>query len=340
VLSLLAAALAVVPAVVVGAAAPAAAAPPDDYPRGTTLYPGRLARGADTPLLHVQNEVIVDGDLRVPVRGIPHVWLLGKVGQDYVVHTAAADLAHYAVQLVHRDGSRQVLQRFGDRTTPVLSADGRRLALVTLAGQHTRIRVVKTRSGELVRSRTFATYGVTVADYGIRRMVLTGLRSRTYWWNPETGRLRLLVARPARADIAADRLVVWVGDPKVDPFDCQKTVVLSRPSKVLWRSCHDYPFAFSPDGRRMVSIFIHTDGIGPDVVQVRRQDGHVLHTYRARFFGFIEWENARQVLLQPVGPKYVAAVRCDVAAGCRRASRLYPAPPTMDPIESMRWSFP
>lgn len=334
------AALVVVPGLV-PTLSPASAAPPDDYPRGTTLRPAELPRGADTPLLHMANEVIVDGALRVPVRGVPHAELLGALGSDYVVSTATADFAHWTVQLVHPDGSRQVLQRFGDRTTPVLSADGQRLALVTLARPATRIRVVKTRSGELVRTRTFASYGVTVADYGVRRMVLTGLRSRTYWWNPETGRLRLLVARPARADIAADRLVVWVGDPKVDPFSCQKTVELSRPSVVLWRSCHDYPFAFSPDGRRMVTIFIGTDGIGPAVLQVRRQDGHVLHTYRAPlFFGFVQWETDRRVLLQPVATKYVAAVRCSPADGCRRASALYRSPGTFDPVETMRWSFP
>jgi hypothetical protein len=340
VVAALSAAIVLVPGAVLTSATATSTAQ-DSYPRGTTLYPAQLERGADTPLLHTEGKVIVDGRTRVRVRGVANLWLLGRIGRDYLLQTAGPDFMRYAVQLVRRDGSRRVLQRFGQRTTPAVSADGKHLALVTLDRPNTRIRVVRTRSGELVRQRSFASYGAEVSDYGIRRMVVTGVRDRTFWWNPVTDRRSLIVARPASADISANRLVVRVPNPG-DPFaECQKTVELSDPSVVLWRSCRDISLAFSPDGTRMVTIFIGTDGIGPDVVQLRRQDGRVLRTLRAPgYFGFIEWESDRRVLLQPVGQKYVAAVRCGPAGECRRASRLYEAPAPMNPVETMLWTFP
>lgn len=327
-------ALALAPAV-----APSVAAG-SGYPEGTTLYPGRIARGADTSLLHMQQEVIVDGRTRVPVRGFPTVWLLGRVGRGYLVETVSADFNRYAVRLVHRDGTRRLLQRFGQLTTPVPSADGEHLALVTLDRPDTRIRVVETRTGALVRQRAFSSYGATVTDYGVRRMVVTGVHDRTLWWNPQTDRRTPIVSRPAWADISADRLVVWVGQ-QPEPTSCQKTVRLSRPSVVLWRSCRNGPLAFSPDGSRMVTSYIMVDGLGPDLVQVRDAHGRLLRTYRAPgYFGFVEWESNSRVLLQPVGRTYVAAVRCAPAGGCLRASRLYRSGGVMDPVQTMRWTFP
>ena len=324
-------------------AVPAGATATRTAPPEVTLRPGQLERGPATSLLHMQEEVIVDGDHRVPVRGPAQVWLLGRTGPDYLVTTADRDLEHYTVQLVRADGDRRVLQRFGDRTTATVSADGSHLALTTLLKRRdTRIRVVRTRSGQLVRERTFATYGAEVSDYGTRRMVLTGLRGgRTSWWNPATDRLRLIVPRPAAATIDADRLVVLVPDPKRPYLDCQRTVRLSRPRVVLWRSCRDIPLAFSPDARRMLTIGIRTDGIGPATIQVRRQGGRLLSTLGApMWFGFARWESDRDVLLQPVGQEFVAAVRCDLRARCERASRLYRSPGTFDPPTTMRWSFP
>jgi hypothetical protein len=307
-----------------------------------TLHPGQLERGARTTLLHMQEEVIVDGVLRVPVRGPAHVWLLGRIGHDYLVSTASADFERFTVQLVQPDGDRRVVRRFGDRTTATISANGRHLVMATLVARDTRLRVFHTRSGALVRQRTFGAYGAEVSDYGVRRMVLTGIRGgRTYWWNPATDRLRLLVRRPARADIQVDRLVVLVPNPAAPDVPCQRTVRLSRPSQVLWRSCRDIPLEFSPTARRMVTMDIRTDGIGPRTIHVRRQGGGLVRTYRApMWFGFTEWESDREVLLQPVGRRFLAAVRCDVRDGCERASRLYEAPGTFDPPETMRWSFP
>ena len=305
------------------------------------LSPGALERGADTSLLHIEEEVIVDGDVRIPVEGPTHLWLMGRIGRDYLINTASDDFESYAVQLVKRNGDRRVLQRFGQRTTATMSADGSHLALATSVRPNTRVKVVWTRSGRLVRERTFASYGAEVSDYGLRRMVITGLDSKTYWWNPATNRLTLIVPRPAGAHIAADRLVVMVPDPETPYEDCQKTVRLSEPTDVLWRSCKNIPLEFSPDASRMVSVDIRADGIGPRDIAVREAGGGLVATYRApMWFGFTEWESDTELMLQPVGKTFLAAVRCDLAGACERASRLYRSPGTYDPSMTMRWSFP
>lgn len=323
------------------AQAPAAVA--DDYPAGTTLYPVRLDRGPDTPLLHMAEEVIVDGDLRVPVDGLANVWLLQRIGDDYVVQSANADFTRYAVRLVRPDGTRRLLQEFTDPTLAWTSADGKRLALVTTGRDGTRIRVVATRSGALIGRHTFAANDVEITDFGVRRMVVSSYAAaRTWWWDPETDRLTLIVRQLAWADIAADRLVVLPPNPDDPDSFCQRTVVLSRPGTVLWRSCQDTPGAFSPDASRMITWYVNTDGLGPAVVQVRKADGTVLRTYRAAWgFGFTEFESDRDVLLQAIGSSYAAAVRCHVPTNeCERASKLYPIPAIGPPVTSMRWSFP
>lgn len=344
VIATLGAALILTPAALLSPGAVSSAATADDgYPPGTTLYPARLERGLNTPLLHTEGNVIVDRRTRIRVPGVSYMWLLGRLGRSYLLQTADADLENYAVQLVRRDSSRRILQRFGDRTTPVASADGEHLALVTPDRPNTRIRVVKTRTGELVRVRTFASYGLEVADYGIRRMVVSDYNGkRTFWWNPGTGQQTRIVARPAwLVDISANRMVVSVPDPEADYLECQRTVNLRRPSVVLWRSCQDRPLTFSPDGRRMLTTFIDSDGIGPGLVQYRRQDGRVVRTYRAgQYFGFLEWESERRVLLQVAGERYAAAVRCAPARECRRASRLYRVGSGVEPWPNMTWSFP
>jgi hypothetical protein len=337
------AALVLGPVALITPLASPAASVPDGYPAGTTLAPGRLDRGPNTPLLHVAETVVVDGDLRVPLERLDNVWLLQRVGPDYLVQASNSDFTRYAVVLVHPDGTRRVLRRFTDPTLVSASADGRRLALVTSTRTSTLVRVVTTRTGDLVARHTFGANDVEVSDYGPATLVASSYAiHRTWRWNPDSGRVTAIARRLAWADIAADRLVLLRPNPDNPDLFCQRTVRLSQPTEVLWRSCQDTPGVFSPSGRRMITWYINTDGLGPALVQVRRIDGTVLRTYRAAWgFGFSVWESNRSVLLQPYGAHRAAAVRCDVLTGeCERASRLYRVPTGGPPLESMRWSFP
>jgi hypothetical protein len=202
-----------------------------------------------------------------------------------------------------------------------------------------RLTVRDSVTGEVVRSRSFP-YAVDVLDYSEGRMVLsefTSARSRTFWWNAESNSTGRISKRPSYfADIAANRLGQFLGDPYQG--GCQRVVKLSRPGVEVWRSCRDRVFSVSPDARRMVTGHILTDGPGPRVIQVRAGGGRVLETYRSEWFGFMEWETNRKLLLAASGPSSVAAVRCTLAA-CERASKTYKRD-GRDPWEVMRWAFP
>ena len=55
---------------------------------------------------------------------------------------------------------------------------------------------------------------------------------------------------------------------------------LSDPRARLWKSCTERVAAFSPDGKRMATMHILSDGIGPGEVQEREIDGTLLGDYR------------------------------------------------------------
>lgn len=82
---------------------------------------------------------------------------------------------------------------------------------------------------------------------------------------------------------------------------------------------------FSPEGARMATIHILSDGLGPTEVRVRLASGEVVGRYGARWFGPLVFENERALLLDTNGRKWAATVRC-VGARCVRASALRPVP--------------
>jgi hypothetical protein len=324
------------------AATPGRASGPDDgYPAGTRLHPARLDRGPDTRLLHAEGRVIVDGQRRVRVHTPDRISLLGRSGRQYVVAASDRSYEHWQVLRVKRSGDTVRLAR-GRRFVPdpVLSADGSHVALMSMIGRRTRIKVVDTRSGEVLRDRRFRG-AVEIEDYGPRRLLLDRFafgRSSTFWWNPHNNHQDRIAGKAAYiADIAADRLGVITRDD-VDGL-CQKVVRLSRPRHTLWSSCTERALAFSATGRRMVTTNIHADGLGPRVVQVRGRHGAVRHTYRAGYFGFLRWESDRHLLMEVGGSRTTAAVRCDASGDCELGSRLYHNG-KRQPYNVMHWSIP
>lgn len=320
----------------------AASAVADDNPPGTTLRPAHIARGESTGLLHLRGEVIVDGDHRVRVEEGRHLWLLGRSGRAYVLMALDRDYEQWQLLRVHRDGRTRVLAD-GDRfpADPQLSHDGSHVVLSRFGDKHTRIRVLDARSGELLRVRTFSGFP-TVVEYTDRRVILSFWSSRrtgTLSWNPRTNRTVRIADQPAYiADVSADRLGLFISEA---PEACQRVVRLSDPSQTLWHSCRNRALEFSPDGRRMITTHILSDGPGPRLIQVRRAHGRVLATYRSQWFGFLVWENRRSVLLETGGKEFTAAVRCTPPGDCERASKLFRnkgREPYLPP--AMSWSFP
>jgi hypothetical protein len=113
-----------------------------------------------------------------------------------------------------------------------------------------------------------------------------------------------------------------------DPYRNGCTVVtsLSDPGTRLWRSCDERVATFSPDGRRMTTISLLADGLGPAELWLRRAGGRLLvHYSTPGWFGAQRWETDRALLLDTVGARKQAVVRCE-GADCERASDLRRAP--------------
>lgn len=322
-------------------AAPTALAA-DSYPPGERINPAALATGDPTGLLRVEGRTIVDSDRRIKVAA-PRVTMLGRHGEDYLVVATDAEYRRWRMVRVTGDGATsRVLGGPGFRPDLILADGGAHVVINRyLRGDRAQLAVFDTVTGARTRIRTFRG-NVTPLDFGVRRMVLSEWGSsprqqRTFWWNPFTGTSAPIADKPGYvADITADRLGLSLGDPYQD--GCQEVVRLTAPRTRLWHSCRDAALSFSPTGKRMVTAHILTDGPGPYVVQVRGARGRVLDTYRSRWFGLMEWESDRHLVLQAAGPRNVAMVRCTLV-GCERITRLW-GTRNRDPWMAMPpWSF-
>ncbi len=321
----------------------AAAAPADDHPKGETINPAKLAEGPATPLLRVVGRTIIDGEARLPVSA-KYVRMVGRSGADYLVLASDADDTGWQLLRVAPDGGTTRVAggpAYQPDLPKRLADGGAHLVTTTYRDNRTLLRVVDTRSGEVVKRRVFGR-AVTPLDFGQRRMVLSqwGRRAatqRTFWWNPFTDTTVKIADKPGYiADISTDRVGVFLGDPYLG--GCQKVMTLSGPHTRLWRSCDDLALAFSPDGKRLVSTYILSDGPGPGMVQVRTTRGRLLDTYRARWFGVMKWETNTRLLLQAGSDKTVAMTRCTLEK-CERISKLYRTR-TSEPWNVMpQWTF-
>lgn len=288
-------------------AAPAVAATPT-----IDIKPAQLERGEDSTVPRmVGHRTIVDGETRIELD--EPAYLLGTSGEEYVV----ASYPH--VLRVSADGSTEQVTRYASAGDPWLSGDGEDLLISRIVQGRTMIRVVDTATGEAVSRGRFSGY-VGVLDAAGGRAVVTGTSpDRTFWWNYRSGAVRPIVKRAGgTADISSDRLATLTGDP----YEGGCTVVsrLSRPRVVLWRSCEDIPIAFSPSGKKMVTVFLLSDGLGPGEITARQtRGGRKIATYMSYFFGPITWETNRALLVEAHTKTRVTVVRCEVA-DCERAS--------------------
>lgn len=294
-------------------------------PSTITLRPGSIERGAHLPNPHFDAKTIHDGDVRIRVP-FPQVEMLGRAGDAYVVRISDDDGGHPRVLRVERDGSRLTLERGNAAYESVLSRDGRRLLTVPQATEkRTVVRVIDTTSGDQVRRRTFRGL-VSVLDADEGRAVLGGwMPNRTFWWNYASGDTQLINHRVGyHADIRANRVASFTRDP----YDGGCSIMTSlRRAGALLRSCTEQVVAVSPNGRRVATVGIISDGPGPGEATVRRvSDGARVISYRAPYvFTRIWWENNTSLLLNTIGRHHTAVVRCAIA-DCDRATALSKAP--------------
>lgn len=288
-------------------AAPALAAPAPTI----VIKPAQLERGEDSTVPRMAGDrTIVDGDTRIELD--EPGYLLGESGEEYVVASFPQILR------VSADGTTEEVARYGKAGDPMLSSDGADVLISRLVRSRTMIRVIDSSTGEQISRGRFSRYAAVLDAYDSRAVLTATSPQRVLSWNYRSGAVKQVVRRGAgTADIVADRLATLTGD--VYQGGCAVVSQLTRPRHVLWRSCEEIPISFSPNGKRMVTVHLLTDGLGPGTVRLRTARGKLIATYEAYYFGSIDWETNRSLLLDAHTRRHAAVVRCD-GADCERAS--------------------
>lgn len=291
-----------------------------------TIRPGELPRGANPQIPWTFGGTLFDGPVRVDVPR--NAWVLGPSGGDYLLLRPGNDVSR--VLRVTPDGTRTRVLEYPATHQVTLAADGETLLRYVQrrvdGDWRTVVRTHDPVTGDVLDRRRF-TGIVDVLDADAGRVVLGSWtpRERTLLWDVATDTTRLLVRQAGYlADLRADRLGTFTKDPYLD--GCAVLRPLSSPGEVLSRSCDERVAAVSPSGRRVATIHILSDGLGPREVSVRRDLGRKLVDYRvAEWFGRIDFETDRALLLEASGREKQAVVRCE-GVTCERATRTRPTP--------------
>lgn len=315
------------------------------FPDKNRIDPASVPTGPAPTTLHTEGRSIIDGGDTVDTTLPGRLQILGRFGSSYIVHTRNDDDGTQALWRVRKDGSALRLRDLDDRTGEEirLGSYGNRIAYTEeLAGRPFRTRVFVLRSGDgsVVDSRLLRGH-VEVVDFAAK-VLLTGIQpKRTVWYL--ANRDEITVRRGLEllsADIGLKRAVVKVKD-LVNGWDgvCLVYAPLSRPRQQLWRSCTDRPLSFSPDGTRMVTTFIGSDGPGTGKLQVRvAETNKVLATLRTGGF-FVQpyWEGNRSFLVHTWNKGKAAILRVSRDGTVERVS-----PVVSEDVgeDNLQWSFP
>lgn len=276
------------------------------------LQPEDLTRGSDIAVAHIEDGDFVLGDRTVDVGG-GRAYLLGKSGKAWLVGTSdEAGGGKFRIVRVKPDDTTTVIKRGISFFELELSENGR---YFVHAGRGTRkalpIRVFSSRTGDLKTEMDFANYPEVIGMDGPRVLLSTWTKGDTgiKSWDTTTDTVTKLSRRPANlVDIGNDLLASYTKDPYRD--GCMVITRLSDPSTRLWRSCTERVAAFSPDGDRIATVHILSDGIGPGEVWERELDGTLLGDYSTNWFGRIAFEDDTDLLLDVNGDTQSATVRC------------------------------
>ncbi|MFB9313026.1 hypothetical protein [Nocardioides plantarum] len=294
-----------------------------------TIRPESLPRGAEVRGAHLASagsKTIIDGDVKVTVRG-DYVHLFGKSGTSYVVYVVRGQVS--SVVRVGPGGSERVVAADAGVGGPRLASDGGLLAVTRSANAtRTKIDVIKVSTGRTVLSRTFSGAKSVLDIRGSRAILASGGSGvlGTYSWNLSTGRSTLLTRRSgSAADLRTGLLATY----DKDPYDggCSILTTIAQPSKTLWRSCSERVGSFSPDGRRISTLYILSDSLGPAVVHTRSIHGYLLASYKVDggYSAGESWESDKVLLLGAYGHDKAATVRC-TGSTCVRATALADVP--------------
>ncbi len=286
----------------------------------TIINPQRLERGADIAVPHMEGRTVVDGDVRVKVEARRAV-LLGASRDGYVVDTFRG--GHHQTLWVAADSPQRTLIN-GTSDQIVLSDDGTTLAVIDTLARRAVVDIRSAADGELLTSRAFRSYP-NLLDLDGEHLLVASFEQGAVDYNWTDNTQARITRKPAyAADLGSNRVAYFTSDP----YDggCSVVAPLDDSSTQLWRACAERVSAFSPTGRRLLTVGLLSDGLGPDRVWERTDRGRLRASYRVRsFFGSIGWESATDLLLEAYGPKNGAVARCSTGE-CERVSRLRTTP--------------
>lgn len=289
-------------------------------PATTEIKPGALPRGADVAIPHLEDKTVVDGTVRIRVKGAL-VRFLGKSASSYVVATLNRDGSRGRLLRLEANGTRTVLAE-GDVFEAALSSDGLRVLAGKYRGADTTMRAWSVATGELEATREFRGFP-TVLDARGGRVLLGSWGRGTLSWDLATGSVVRLTKRVGGAASLEDDLL---SSYTADPYDggCAVVSRISETGDDLWKSCTERVESFAPGGGRMVTVHILSDGIGPGEAWVRTVGGRLIGRYTVQgWFGALTFETSRALLLETNGRRQATTVRCD-RDQCERAADLEP----------------
>ena len=314
-LALLAAAALAAPLV---AAGPGTAQP---APHATDVGPAGLERGPDRSDAHVVGHRLVHGDLSVRIPGRRAV-LVGYGVENHVVGSRVD--GRWVTFRIDSDGARHRIATGPSPYTMTYGEDGRVVASSRSDGMTTAIVVRSTADGAEVARRVFRDVASVLALDSSRVVLGTWAPARTSSWRLGSGRVRTIVDQAGyRADLTHGLLATLTADPYAG--GCSVLRRLDRPATRLWRSCDERVERFAPDGRRVTTVDLLSDGIGPSRVLMRTLHGRRDAAWQVDG-GWIDvqgWEGSRTWVGVVHGPRRTAAVRC-TGGDCERASALRP----------------
>jgi hypothetical protein len=301
--------------------APSSAAPPD-----IEIKPGALTRGPDIAGAHLDGTTIVDGDVTVKLNA-RRAMLYGKWDKYYVAATGDREWGNVKLWRVSPAGVKKLLAELIDPFNTVLDPDDGQIAYsYGDATSKPTIAVYDLTQKEEVAVNAFASLpSLLDFDEGVVVASFFDFKVKTITW--DTVADETLKVNRKRANFAS---VVHnlLGFYSKEPFDggCQVLTHLDDVTDVIWTSCEERIDAVSPDGKRVATIALLSDGIGPADVMVRKLRGAPVAHYSINgWFGRIWWETSTKLLMESNGRSQAATVRCKVDV-CNRATDLEPSP--------------
>ena len=291
------------------------AGPADAAGRGVRIRPAALPVGPALAIPHIDGTALVDGDVRVEL-GVDSAILLGRAGKEYVVWLTGPD-GTQEIDAYRPDGGHRVLVANAAASETRLSDDGRLLVSTHYAPRAARSRVVvrDPASGAVTHRLRFAGYVDVVDALGTRLLLSQERPARTFLHDLSTGAERTLSHRAGSfGDLSTGLFSTYTKDP----YDggCVVLARIKRPRDTVWRSCQERVYAVSPDGRRLLTVDLLSDGLGPSELVLRRVDGRLLQRYRTRpAFGLASFEPGGAVVLEVID----VDVETVGWARCRRA---------------------